>query len=86
MPKTGFFRIDYVGHVWQGRFTSRLVENEIQLAENIRYIQANPVRARMVNDEVDYKWSSAQYWQSSCPADAQVYGLRITCGDTSAGS
>lgn len=53
----------YVGHVWQGRFTSRLIENEAQLVENIRYIHDNPVRAGMVNRAIDYKWSSASVWE-----------------------
>ena len=73
----------YVGHVWQGRFTSRLVESEVQLAENIRYIHANPVRAGMVKEEIDYKWSSAQCWGDYKRADNKVYGLDIVCGDTS---
>jgi putative transposase len=73
----------YVGHVWQGRFTSRLVESEVQLAENIRYIHANPVRAGMVKEEIDYKWSSAQCWGDYKRVDNKVYGLDIVCGDTS---
>ncbi len=79
-------REKYVGHVWQGRFTSRLVQNEIQLAENIRYIHANPVRARMVKEEIDYKWSSAQCWKEYQRADNKVCGLEIMGGDTSSGS
>ena len=37
-----------VGHVFQGRFKSILVQKEYYLLELARYIVLNPVRARMV--------------------------------------
>jgi REP element-mobilizing transposase RayT len=47
-----------VGHVFQGRFKSILVEKEPHLLELARYIVLNPVRARSVRRAVDWPWSS----------------------------
>lgn len=49
-----------VGHLFQNRFKSILVEEEPYLLELVRYIHLNPVRARVVQgiDELDtYAWS-----------------------------
>lgn len=46
------------GHVWQGRYFSCLLD-EIHLYRAIRYVERNPVRAKMVNNAWDYAWSSA---------------------------
>jgi putative transposase len=47
-----------VGHVWQGRFKSPVVQADDHLWAVLRYIEANPLRARMVADLADYPWSS----------------------------
>jgi len=47
-----------VGHVFQGRFKSILVEKESYLLELARYIVLNPVRAHMVLSVNDWPWSS----------------------------
>lgn len=47
-----------VGHFYQGRFHSELVEKEAYLLEVMRYIVLNPVRAGMVERPEDYRWSS----------------------------
>lgn len=44
-----------VGHVYQGRFKSILVQKETYLLELSRYIVLNPVRARMVRSVKDWK-------------------------------
>lgn len=48
------------GTLWEGRFKSCLVENESYLLELYKYIEMNPVRAKMVNDPGKYCWSSYQ--------------------------
>jgi len=46
------------GHLWQGRFfSSPLDEAYLWLA--IRYVERNPVRAKMVDKAEEYRWSSA---------------------------
>jgi len=47
-----------VGHVFQGRFKSIIVEKESYLLELARYIVLNPVRAHMVPSPNDWVWSS----------------------------
>ena len=51
------FREGWRGYLWQGRFSS-FVMDEAHLIASIRYIERNPVRAKLVNDPGDYKWSS----------------------------
>jgi REP-associated tyrosine transposase len=46
------------GHLFQGRFKSFLVEKDTYLAEVLRYVVLNPVRAKMVARPEDYRWSS----------------------------
>jgi putative transposase len=45
------------GKLWEGRFRSCLAQSEYGLA-CYRYIELNPVRAGMVNQPRDYRWSS----------------------------
>ena len=47
-----------VGPVWQGRFTSPLIQDDEHLLTVLRYIEANPLRAGMVADLKDYPWTS----------------------------
>ncbi|HEX4147415.1 MAG TPA: transposase [Pirellulales bacterium] len=46
------------GHVWQGRFKSPVIQNDEHLLAVLRYIEANPLRAKIVNRAEDYAWSS----------------------------
>lgn len=47
-----------VGHVFQGRFKGILVQKDAYLLELTRYVVLNPVRAGMVEDAEDWRWSS----------------------------
>ena len=57
----------YVGHVWQGRYKSPLVAQESYFLEAGRYIERNPVRARIVERPEDYPWSSYRYYALGAP-------------------
>jgi len=46
------------GHLFQGRFKSFIIENDVYLLRLSCYIHRNPLRARMVNRLAEYKWSS----------------------------
>ena len=46
------------GHLWQGRFSS-FVLDEDYLVTAARYVEMNPVRARLVKTASRYPWSSA---------------------------
>jgi REP-associated tyrosine transposase len=47
-----------VGHVFQGRYKSIIVDKDSYLLELCRYIVLNPVRAGIVGHPKDYPWSS----------------------------
>ncbi|MDX6512382.1 MAG: REP-associated tyrosine transposase [Gaiellaceae bacterium] len=46
------------GHLFSGRFFSRIIEDERHRIELHRYIARNPVRAGMCTDPAAYRWSS----------------------------
>jgi putative transposase len=46
------------GHVYQGRYKSFVVEQNEYLVSLLRYVEANPVRAKLVQHAQDWKWSS----------------------------
>jgi putative transposase len=46
------------GHVWQGRFKSPVIQYDDHLLTVLRHIEANPLRAGMVERVEDYPWSS----------------------------
>lgn len=47
-----------VGHVFENRFKSECVEDDVYLKQVIRYVHNNPVKAKMVYSPELYKWSS----------------------------
>ncbi len=47
-----------VGHLFQGRYKSIIVENNEYLAALIKYINMNPVKSKLAKDIADYPWSS----------------------------
>lgn len=49
---------DWKGHLWQGRFFSSPLDEQYLWAA-IRYVERNPVRAKMVRKAENYAWSSA---------------------------
>jgi len=53
-------KYNFVGHLFQGRYRSELIETDPYNLETSRYIHLNPVRAGMVQAPQDYKWSSYQ--------------------------
>ncbi|MGE0267967.1 MAG: transposase [Candidatus Omnitrophota bacterium] len=52
------FKYRRCGHVWQGRFNSPLVSEDDHLLNVMRYIEQNPLRAKMVKRMDEYRWSS----------------------------
>lgn len=48
------------GTLWEGRFKSSLVDTDSYFLQVMMYIELNPVRANMVKNPGDYKWSSFQ--------------------------
>jgi len=50
---------DVKGHLWQGRFYSCVLD-ERHLHAAVRYVENNPVTAKIVAKAHDYQWSSAR--------------------------
>ncbi|MDC2889734.1 transposase [Psychrosphaera algicola] len=48
------------GTLWEGRYKTCLIQEEKYLMELYRYIELNPVRAKITNDPANYLWSSYQ--------------------------
>ena len=55
-------RYKYVGHVFQGRYKSNIIENENYLFNAGLYIEENSAKAGIVEDPIDYPWSSYPYY------------------------
>jgi putative transposase len=47
-----------VGHLWQGRFKNMVINRDEYFIDCICYVEANPVRAGIVNSPREYSWSS----------------------------
>jgi putative transposase len=71
------------GHLWQGRFASYVLD-EPHLFAATRYVELNPVRARLVGDPAKYRWSSAAIHIAGCDDDlVKVAPLLGMIGDWS---
>lgn len=69
-----------VGHVFQGRFRSRMVLENNYMLELTRYIHMNPVKARLARRPEDYRWCSFRgLWtgNASVPIETDLYKQRF---------
>ena len=71
------------GHVFQGRFKAIVVDSDAYLLAVCRYVELNPVRARLSDDAAAWRWSScrahlglaeAPAWLDSTTLFAQLLG------------
>ena len=46
------------GHIWQGRFRAFPVQQDSHLLTVLRYVERNPLRARLVRRAENWQWSS----------------------------
>jgi hypothetical protein len=49
------------GHVWQGRFKVFPIQEDDHLLTVLRYIERNPLRAGLVPQAQDWRWSSLRW-------------------------
>jgi putative transposase len=56
------FRINrrnkWIGHLWQARYFSSILGSSYLLSA-VRYVELNPVKAKLVKNAGEYRWSSA---------------------------
>jgi len=45
------------GSLWEGRYKLSIIDTDEYLAQCCRYVDLNPVKARMVNTPGEYRWS-----------------------------
>ncbi len=50
------------GHLWQGRFQSKMITDEAYFYTLIRYIEQNPLKAKIVRNIEEYPYSSAHHF------------------------
>lgn len=53
-----------MGHFWQDRFKSLLIEKDLYLLGCAAYIELNPVKAGRVKDPLEYPYSSFSFYAS----------------------
>ena len=73
------------GAVWEDRYWSCLIDSERHLLACSRYIELNPMRARMVDHPREYEWSS-YHGNSGSVADALLtpHSLYVALGQNPA--
>ena len=64
LAHTRYFNAKYesVGHAWQGRYKSSLIDSDDYFIWCGIYCELNPVRAKMVKKPEDWQWSSYRYY------------------------
>jgi putative transposase len=73
------------GGFWEGRFRSSMVDSASYALICQRYIELNPVRARMVAHPADYPWSSYRANALGHPSDVVVPRAEyLSLGETDA--
>ncbi len=55
-------KYEFVGHVWEGRFKSRVIESDGDLFACGNYSEMNPVRAGLVGDPGNWPYSSYRFY------------------------
>jgi len=63
-----------VGHLFQGRFKAILVDRDAYLLTLCRYVERNPVAARLVHRPSDWPWSSYRAHIGLTPTPAWLDG------------
>ncbi len=70
-----------VGNLFQDRFRSESVENDEYFLTVLRYILRNPVKAGIIKDIENYKWSSYNEYNSSGKLTDIDFGLSLFSED-----
>ena len=66
-------RQGWKGHLWQSRFGSSVLDEQYLIAA-VRYVERNPVRARLTKEAGEYPWSSAGWHLGTRDSDPLVSG------------
>ena len=75
----------YSGHLFGGRYSAHIIENEKYLLDASRYIHLNPVKAKMVSNPEKYEYSSYPVYVNDGDSEedyGQAAGLIYSMVDT----
>lgn len=66
-----YYRNKYnsIGFVFQNRYKSSLIDKDSYLLECARYIERNPLRAKITTDLLNYPWSSFSFYAKGITTD-----------------
>jgi REP element-mobilizing transposase RayT len=56
---TSIRRLGRTGRLWEARFYDRVMRDEQELGNAVRYIHENPVKANLCGEPFDWLWSTA---------------------------
>ena len=62
--------------LWQHDSDVFSVTSESTFMQKVNYIHLNPVRAGLVEQAVDYRWSSARFW-NRCPSEDEPLSVDV---------
>ena len=62
---------DSIGRLWADRFKSVILEQKEALEACVQYVELNPVRAGLVNDPADYRFTT---WGRYCGSGKHMFG------------
>jgi len=79
-------RVPTTGHLFQNRYHALLVDVERYFVALLRYIHLNPVRAGLVADPAEYRWSSHRAYLGLAAPDwlTTDFGLRLFAAEAGA--
>lgn len=72
---------DRVGHLFQERFKSEIVDNDAYFLTVLRYIHQNPLKAGLVNKIEQYHWSSYHNYIGKCGFVDTDFALEMFSND-----
>ena len=73
-------KYERVGHLFQARFRSEVVEDDSYFLTVLRYIHQNPTRAQMVDLGGDYPWNSYAAYTSAVQQDKALVDTSLGLG------
>ncbi|MCK4666404.1 transposase [Candidatus Dependentiae bacterium] len=76
-------KYNLVGYLFQGRYKSKIVLNQDYLMNLLVYIHQNPVKAGIVKNESDYKFSSAAFYHGLSKFLLPIKKIPILSGSNS---
>jgi len=68
------------GHLWEGRFRSTIIEESSYFLRCMTYLDLNPVRARMVAEPAEHRWSGHRALRHENAAELDFHPTYLELG------